>query len=275
MKLNRTAAFLMWVVAMLAGPAAGQVEMYLTDETGDLYKVYIAPGGSFTVQLGIGVMEDLVALNCWLSISDNGSGKFWLADRVVAPACPYTDLNTSNRELLEPANALLDPYHERCLGGLVTNFPDSPPFGLYPMAAITIASSPDVPPGTYTLFTIGQSGARLVGEVGDALVEEVEIKGCSYTVVVTADGGGDVVPGDGEPGDGEPGDGEPGDGATADPSGNPPDDSTGGDGPPQGGSGEGDAPNRASVGCGAGIGAGAGLAALLCLGLIRPMLRRW
>ncbi|NLU20502.1 MAG: hypothetical protein GXW89_07420 [Phycisphaerae bacterium] len=274
MKLSRIVGIAMLVATMPAAPAAALVEMYLKDGQGDPKQVQIAPGESFTVQLGIGLLEDVVGISCWLTISDNGSGKFWLTDRVVDPACPYSDLNTSNRDLLAAENALLDPYNERCLGGIAESFPNNPPLGIYPIAMITIASSPDVPPGVYTLSTIGQSGSRFVGDPSKADVEEVEIAGSSYTVVVVADGGGGVDPDEGEPGDGGSGDGGTGDDSVDDQTDNPQDDSSVDDDRSGGGSNEEGKHNRVPIGCGAGVGGVAGMVALLCLGLIRPTFRR-
>lgn len=299
MKLNRLLVLSALGLGMLPAAAAAQMELYLNDYSGDPSQVEIAPGASFQVQVGLGMMEQSLGLSFWLNISDNGSGLFWLADRVVDPACPFADLITDNAGLLVPADALLDPYHERDLGGLSSFWPDSPPLGIYPMALITIGSSASTPPGTYTLIFVGAEGVSMA-------LEGMPITGSTYTIIVTdgtSDGGdGPGTGGDpgtggntggpvGDPGStGDPGDTSGGNGDTT-MDGNNDGSSTGGDGTTENPTSQADgtpdtmetsdnpptevksalAPRLAECGAGTGM---AAVGALLCLGLMRPLVRR-
>lgn len=175
-------------LAAAVSPASAEVALFMTDGSGDATSVEIGPGGTFQVSVGLGAIEGLLGLTYVLSISDNGSGKFWIAQRSVDDANPFPDLTATDQLVVETAAALLDPSSDRDLGGLVEDLDVTPIPGIYTLAVFTIASATDVPPGSYTLKFGGSPTTPGAAAGANSAFEDIDIPGNTYTIVVSASG---------------------------------------------------------------------------------------
>ncbi|GMV97859.1 MAG: hypothetical protein HRF43_03710 [Phycisphaerae bacterium] len=169
------------MAAVSAGQTAGEVALYLTDGNGDPTRVEIAPGAAFDVHVGLGTASGLIALSFQLTVSDNGSGRFSIIQRVVSPQTPLPDLISDDAAVIESQAGLLDPTSDRDLGGLLEDLTVEPPPGVYPLAVLTIRTSPDIAPGTYSLSPVPASGTSW-------LLEDLPVTVHDYTIIVVPPG---------------------------------------------------------------------------------------
>jgi hypothetical protein len=255
-------------------PATATMELFLFDSTGPIDQVQIAPGESLQIGVGFATNEPTFGLNYILNISEKGSGKFGITDRVIPPGCPFSDLITENLDLLAEGEALLDPTNNRDLGAVTESATVPQPAGLNTLATITIHSAADVAPGTYTL-------TAMAAGVTEAITME-DVVAHNYTIVVAdgSDGGGGTNGNDGTSTDGGTDSGGT-DGTTDAGTGDQTDDGTGtgndtGLSDTQAGGGDTEAlPIVATVSrCGSGVGATAMMATMLAMLLVRPTGRR-
>lgn len=264
-----------WVLVLgfYSNAATGQVSIYLADRAGSPKSVEISAGETFQVDVGLGSLESLLGLSYWVKVSDNGSGKFILKARDVSVGCPFTDLMTENAELLLATDAILDPFHERDLGGFVPGMDVPVPAGVYPLAVLTFSASPDLLPGTYVL-----SFQRAIAV--NAAFDTLTITPDTYTVTVT-DGsrnGGAVGDDGSSEGTGENlGSGDDA-GGSIDGDANGNNDSGGADNnggtaddPPAEMESDAETGKGKVAGCGAGVGTATILGAMLYLWLMRPL----
>lgn len=185
---NRLVLCLAAVLALCVLPptAHATLELYLSDATGDPYRVSILPGESFQIQVGYATLESTTGLSYWLSISDAGSGKFALTNRTFPTDGRFLDAVTPNTQALAAAAALLDPVNDRDLGAGNADPTVNEPPGVYPVATLTLTAASDIAPGTYVLTCVNAVGT-------DAEFASLPITVHNYTIVVTdGSGGGDT-----------------------------------------------------------------------------------
>ncbi len=174
MKLNALWASSLSTVGLLVGGMQAQVPSLGFVET----DVYIAPGGSFSVNLNVLIpsgADPVTGVNYWLATDAAGSGHFRLTDRDLTGSL-FQEVVKSTAYLTDPVRAFLsyennltvnpDPNRryrngdalDADLGGLTIEDPVSglstelgP--GTYLVARLTVTSQPGTPVGSYPLET--------------------------------------------------------------------------------------------------------------------------
>lgn len=136
------------VLAALANTSNGAI-IALTDTTGDPASITVLPGDSFDVKatLTLDTGEDAAGIGFNLNASQ--SSIFTITARSVDAANPFTDLTTTNAQMLANSPGL-NPANGTDLGGTTPDGLNRSP-GTYALYTFTLATSATAPQGTYQI----------------------------------------------------------------------------------------------------------------------------
>ncbi len=138
------------VVALASTSSAAIIS--LTDTTGDPASVVALPGTSFQIQAAVTLDTGQDALGIGFNLESSQSGIFTITGRSLDAGNPFTDLTSTDTQVLTNSPGL-DPMNGVDLGGITPDLKTRPP-GTYSLYTFTIAVSPTAPLGDYQISAV-------------------------------------------------------------------------------------------------------------------------